>query len=61
VIMDIKEGSRWWAGDKKFIILHIIEQDGHNWVHYRDEKGDPPLEYSCYLDSFLSRFRKLPE
>lgn len=61
--MKIKEGSRWTGNDhsKKFIVLHEIEQDGYDWIHYRDEKGDPPKEYSCYKDSFLSRFRALPE
>jgi hypothetical protein len=59
--MKIKDGSCWNGGDKKFIVLHTIEQDGHIWVHYRDEKGDPPREYSCYQESFLSRFTALPE
>jgi hypothetical protein len=30
-------------------------------VHYRDDQGNPPREYSCYLESFLQRFRQLPE
>jgi hypothetical protein len=61
--MKIKEGSRWTGNDhsKKFIVLHEIEKDGHDWIHYRDEAGDPPREYSCYKDSFLSRFTALPE
>jgi hypothetical protein len=60
--MIIKEGSRWWAADsKRFVVLHTIEQDGKTWVHYRDEKGNPPKEYSCYKESFLQRFDLLPE
>ena len=64
--MIIKEGSKWWAGcDKKFVVLHVIEQDGHTWVHYRDEKNrlseSGPREYSCYVESFLSRFSPQPE
>jgi hypothetical protein len=60
--MNIKQGSRWTGNDhsKQFIVLHVIEQDGHDWVHYRDEAGDPPREYSCYKDSFLSRFTPIP-
>lgn len=59
--MLIKEGSRWWAGDqKKFVVLHVIEQEGHTWVHYRDESADPK-EFSCYKESFLQRFTPLPE
>jgi len=58
----IKEGSRWGAYDRKvFVVLHTIEQDGHTWVHYRDEVGSPPREYSCYEESFLQRFSPLPE
>jgi hypothetical protein len=59
--MKIKDGSRWEGNDAKFIVLHEIETDGHEWIHYRDEKGDPPREYSCYKESFLQRFRQLPE
>lgn len=54
--MILKEGSRWTGGNKQFILLHEVETDGHVWVHYRDEQGSPPREYSCYKDSFLSRF-----
>ena len=58
----IKDGSRWWASDgKKFVVLHTLDQDGHIWVHYRDEIGNPPREYSCYQESFLQRFNPLPE
>jgi hypothetical protein len=61
--MNIKQGSRWTGSDhnKQFIVLSEIEHDGHIWIHYRDEKGEPPKEYSCYKDSFLSRFKALPE
>ena len=63
----IKQGSRWWAGDKKFVVLHVLEQDGHTWVHYRDElpanrfSTDGCKEYSCFQESFLQRFSPLPE
>ena len=59
--MEIKQGSRWGGTDKVFVVLHEIETDGHDWIHYRDDKGDPPREYSCYKESFLLRFRPLPE
>ena len=66
--MDIKEGSRWWSGDnKKFVVLHLVEQQGHTWVHYRDESTSNKFalagcrEYSCYKESFLQRFSPLPE
>ena len=61
----IKEGSKWSGSDSKvFVVISTIEQDGHTWVHYRSEKmqeNGTPQEYSCYQESFLSRFRPLPE
>ena len=61
--MDIKQGSRWTGSGYRqvFIVLSVVETNNETWVHYRDEIGDPPREYSCYKDSFLSRFTKLPE
>lgn len=59
--MQIKPGSQWQGTDKVFVVLHQIEVDGHIWIHYRDAKGHPPREYSCYQESFLSRFRQLPD
>ena len=53
----VKEGSTWEGSDHKtFMVIHTIERDGHTWIHYRDEEGDPPKEYSCYLESFVNRF-----
>lgn len=59
----IREGTKWWAGDSKvFVVISEVEaDDGHKWVYYRDERGEPPREYSCYKESFLMRFRALPE
>lgn len=63
----VKVGSLWWGGsDKKFRVLSVTDVDGHTWVHYREDRGYkvPVLEckeYSCYLESFLERFRELPE
>lgn len=62
----IKVGSRWEGVDTQFRVLAVIEADGHTWVHYREDLGIkvPVLEcreYSCYQESFLARFRPLPE
>ena len=62
----IKVGSRWEGVDKQFRVLAVVEADGHTWVHYREDLGIkvPVLEcreYSCYQESFLARFRPLPE
>jgi hypothetical protein len=60
--MIIKKGSYWSAAEnKKFVVIDEIVIEGIAWVHYRDALGDPPKEYSCYRESFLSRFRALPE
>ena len=58
-----KDGSRWCGNDRDvFHVLSTIEIDGNVWVHYIKENTlDEPREYSCYVDSFLSRFRELPE
>ncbi len=63
---EIKEGSRWSGNDgNAFRVLHVIEKEGHTWVHYIKEVGKrhehEPQEYSCYVESFISRFRELPE
>ena len=60
--MIIKKGSYWWAaGDKKFVVIDEVIIEGIVWVHYRDAEGNPPREYRCYRESFLSRFTMLPE
>ena len=61
-----KDGSKWSGTDCKdvFHVLHTIELEGHTWVHYIKEtkkETNEAREYSCYLESFLQRFRPLPE
>ena len=60
----VKQGSRWSSTDGKiFHVLHVVELEGHTWVHYIHETTDESQtrEYSCYEESFLSRFTPLPE
>jgi len=58
----VKKGTKWSGTDgKEFVVIDVIEREGHTWVHYRDNRRDEPREYSCYLESFLARFRLLPE
>jgi len=39
----IKEGTVWSGADgKEFLVIHIIDQEGHTWVHYRDNHRDNP-------------------
>lgn len=67
-MVEVKEGTLWRSSDdKKFRVIHIVEADGHTWVHYRDETKGPfavdnnPKEYSCYIESFVHRFSQTPE
>jgi hypothetical protein len=60
--MEIKEGSKWSGiGENTFVVIHVIDKDDHTWVHYRNDGSKEPREYSCYIESFLERFRELPE
>jgi hypothetical protein len=55
-----KIGSKWngHGSSEVFRVLHTIEIDGHIWVHYRDD-NDGDRKYSCYVESFLERFREM--
>jgi len=59
----IKAGSKWVGNENHtFRVIQVVEIDGHTWVHYikQDAPEDLDREYSCYEESFLSRFRELP-
>jgi len=60
--MIIEQGSRWAGTNGKiFVVLSVVIIDDKTWVHYRDASTDkPPSEYSCYQESFLSRFYPVP-
>jgi len=58
----IRQGSKWEGNDRDiFRVIHVIEIDDHTWVHYIKENApeDNNREYSCYEESFLSRFREI--
>lgn len=63
----VKQGTIWYDGkDKFFRVLSVTKQDGHIWVHYREDFGIkvPALEcreFSCYQESFVQRFSPTPE
>lgn len=67
--MIVKEGSLWeGSNSQKFRVIHVIDIHDHTWVHYRKDKvvidpedPDNSKEYSCYLESFITRFRQVPE
>ena len=65
--MTVKVGSLWRDSTGNFFrVISVVEQDGHTWVHYRQDKGIKISvleckEYSCYQESFVERFSEAPE
>lgn len=62
----VKVGSIWrTAEDKQFMVIGVVEAEGHTWVHYREHAAKKPViecrEYSCYEESFVTRFSPTPE
>ncbi len=60
----IEKGSIWSSTDgRTFQVINEVEVEGNTWVHYRriDSEYDEPKEFSCYSESFLARFNKLPQ
>ena len=54
---EVKLGSRWSSSDhKEFIVLGTIKDDKGTWIHYRTNKRENNVEYSCLKESFLHRF-----
>ena len=54
--------SRWSSINSKiFRVLDVVEVENNTWVHYIEENVKEPNEYSCYLESFIQRFRKMPD
>lgn len=62
--MDIINGSRWWSGEgRTFVVISTALVEDKEWVYYRTEQPIEhlPKEFSCYKESFLSRFAPIPE
>jgi len=62
--MEIKNGSRWWSNDGRiFVVISTALLEEKEWVYYRTERPIEhlPKEFSCYKESFISRFSLLPE
>jgi hypothetical protein len=60
----VKVGSKWVGNENNiFRVIHVIELEDHTWIHYIKDNApeESTREYSCYVESFLSRFRSLPE
>lgn len=65
--MKVKPGTLWWAGDSKYFrVIRTESLEDHEWVYYREDFGPEVSEnqcrkFSCYLESFIQRFRQCPE
>ena len=60
----IMNGSCWSASNGNvYQVIETVVLEGHTWVHYRSygKSVEEVKEYSCYEESFLSRFHQLPE
>jgi len=60
----IDRGSKWQSTDGSvFQVIAVVEAEGNNWVHYRriESEYEEPKEFSCYTESFLERFHRLPD
>jgi hypothetical protein len=54
-----KNGSRWVSNSEQVHILSTIVLEGKTWIHYIEEGRKEPQEHSCYLESFLERFKEI--
>jgi hypothetical protein len=54
----VKEGTRWAGSNGNvFHVMSVVEcQDGHTWVHYEQDGINESRTFSCWIDSFVSRF-----
>lgn len=60
----IEPGSMWSSvSGVHFQVISEIHIDNHDWIYYRmiDRETEEPKEFSCYKESFLSRFYRIPK
>ena len=56
--MKIESGQVWGTIDRKeFRVIDVVDVGNNTWVHYINEQTGQ--EYSCYKESFESRFTPL--
>jgi len=54
---NITPGSIWSAVNGiEFRVLSVVNVNGQEWVHYISV--DTGLEFSCWTESFVNRFRE---
>jgi hypothetical protein len=52
--MKIETGQIWESTNKEFRVIDVVDIEDHTWVHYKNQQTGQ--EYSCYKESFESRF-----
>ena len=61
MIINLEKNTVWTDGQgQKFQVLDVVDIDGKTWVHYINRTGSNSKEYSCYAESFVSRFIPIP-
>ena len=56
----VKIGSKWWGSNNQhFVVTNISNDNTNTWIHYKELNSTK--EFSCYLESFLSRFTETPK
>jgi hypothetical protein len=61
---NIQPGSVWSSvSGVHFQVISETHIDGNDWIYYRmiDKETEEPKEFSCYKESFLSRFQQIPK
>jgi len=57
---NIKSGSKWIDADlQEFIVIGLVDTERGTWVYYRTNESQNNTEYSCLVDSFISRFTEV--
>jgi hypothetical protein len=60
--INLEKNTIWSDGQgQKFSILDVVSIEGKTWVHYINRNAESNREYSCYAESFLSRFVQVPD
>lgn len=55
--MQVKEGTRWSSSEGNvFHVMSVVEVDGQTWVHYEQDNVSECRTFSCWIESFISRF-----
>jgi hypothetical protein len=57
----VEVGSRWSSSDGNvFHVMSVAEcADGHTWVHYEQDNIGESRTFSCWIDSFVFRFKPI--